>query len=118
MKRNPVRGVIRKLGWYAPNDEFRMRFKGLGGVEYEEGGRRVIVDGASVLKPVKSVIYLPLELRWSPPHESEPISEERAAEILSRIVEWFEAKGFAYELQDTREKRVVASGPMRKQKKR
>jgi hypothetical protein len=95
-----------------------MRFLGMGGVEYEEGDRRVIVDGAFVLKPVKRVIYLPLELRWSPPHASESISDEKSAEILARIIDWFETKSITYELLDTQQKRVVASGPSRRQRKR
>jgi hypothetical protein len=46
--------------------------------------------------PVRHLIYVSTIDRWLPPHDSEPITAEKRAQIVQRMTDWLDQLGWTY----------------------
>jgi len=84
--------MLHRIWWQgvrsARSDEgYSVRLRGLKyGLEYREGDRvaQICVETAAV--EVDWIIYILPPIAWLPPHQHEPISEQKRLQIRKRIV--------------------------------
>lgn len=78
-----------------------VRLLGRAGLRYTEGERVMEVDGEMLVGgPADWVVYTDSITRWQPPHDTEPVSAERKAEIVRAICEALRARGVRVETQE------------------
>ena len=65
---------------------FSLKFNGRSGITYKESGRRMLIDSEMLDgKTFDMVIYRDSIKCWQPPHDDEPVSEEKRRDIEDNI---------------------------------
>lgn len=78
-----------------------MHLRGLKyGLEYRERDHVIRIGVETAAVDVDWVIYMPSAIRWLPPYEHEPISEEKHRQVRERVTESLDFLKIKYYLSD------------------
>jgi Immunity protein 74 len=76
---------VPKVNVIASDEGFSVEVLGRTGIEYREGDRAMFVD-SEVLAAGHGIAIFKASLKcWKPPHDTEPLSDEKKREILRNI---------------------------------
>jgi hypothetical protein len=67
------------------DEGFSVKVLGRTGIEYREGDRSMFVDSEVLAVGNGMAVFKDSITGWKPPHNSEPINEEKKHEIVSNI---------------------------------
>ena len=87
-------------GWKTKVDEgVSVHYVGPFTFEYRDGDRRLLVETERLGKRPNRLIFAQSIKQWEPPHETEPISDEKRHEIATKVGQFFRNNGKDFEIQ-------------------
>ena len=79
---------------YQSDAGFSVEVLGQTGLQYSEARKKMFIDSEVLTGPTGMMVYRSSIERWAPPHNAEPVTEQKRQQIVENIKEVFRAQGF------------------------